>query len=386
MAGPTWRWGAVAAGLAVLMALPALAGALPVRESGGSAEELLAKVRASGTVGWSGYGESRGTLVLPDVRELSDLADLVGSTTRVRAWWRGPREWRVNALSLVGETDITRDRGGGWTWQSADRRAIRLAGDLDVRLPTAADLLAPTLGRRLAGTEDVDVSRLPARRVAGVSAAGLRLVPRQPALTTVQLVDMWVEPDSGLPLQVEVRVPSQGRPAGGAPDQKDPAQRAADQGDIVLQAGLLEVDLSAPAVERTRFWPPAGAQVTRVDAPDLAAAADRFAPYVLPDELAGLPRRPRSTLSAGGGVGTYGDGFTAVALVPLPEDLARSIIRRVNPAAGAEQAAVSTPLVNGLVGRDGRGRAFLAAGTVPPSTLSAALAQLRATPPPRRTR
>ncbi len=376
MAEPTWRWGAVAAGVAALMALPALAGALPARDSGRSAEELLAKVRASGTVGWSGYGESRGTLVLPDVRELSDLGDLVGGTTRVRAWWRGPREWRVNALSLVGETDTTRDRGGGWTWHSADRRALRLVGDLDVRLPAAADLLAPTLGRRLAGTEDVTVRRLPARRVAGMSAAGLRLVPRQPALTTVHRVDLWVEPDSGLPLQVEVRVPGHGGAEGGE----------TDEGEIALQAGLLEVDLAPPAQERTRFSPPARAQVTRVDAPDLAAAADRFAPYVLPDELAGLPRRPRSALSVGGGVGTYGDGFTAVALVPLPEDLARSIIRRVDPGGNAEQAAVSTPLVSGLIGRDGRGRAFLAAGTVPPSTLSAALAQLRVTPPARRTR
>ncbi len=377
MAGPTWRWGAVAAAVAVLIALPPLAGALPAAESNRTAEELLASVRASGSVGWSGYGESRGTLVLPDVRELSDVGDLVGSTTRVRAWWRGPRQWRVNALSLVGETDTTRDRGGGWTWQSADRRAIRLVGDLDVRLPAAADLLAPTLGRRLAGTEDVTVRRLPARRVAGVSAAGLRLLPRQPALTTVRLVDLWVEPDTGLPLRVEVRVAGEGGSAGG-----DPA--GGDEGVVTLSSSLLEVDLSAPAVERTRFSPPAGVSVTRVDAPDLAAAADRFAPYVLPDELAGLPRRQRSALSTGGGVGTYGDGFTAVALLPLPEDLARSIIRRVNPGVDAEQAAVSTPLVNGLVGRDGRGRAFLAAGTVPPSTLSAALAQLRVTPPPRR--
>lgn len=364
--GIPWRWSAVALPVALLLALPALAGALPATGSDATAAELLAKVRASGSVGWSGYGESRGTVVLPDVGELSDVGALVGGTTRARAWWRGPDEWRVDALSLVGETDTTRDRRGGWTWRSADRQAIRLAGRQDVRLPAAADLLAPMLGRRLAGTQDVSASRLPARRVAGRSAPGVRLVPRRPERTTVASVDLWVEPASGLPLSVEVRAVGEPEPS--------------------LRASLLELDLAAPSAARAHFHPPADATVTTVDAPDLAALADRFAPYALPGELAGLPRRARSALSVGGGVGTYGDGFTAVAVVPLPEDLARDIIRRVSgsdPGGDPQQAAVATPLVNALVGRDRRGRAYLVAGTVPAAILADALAALRADPPPR---
>lgn len=352
--------------MALLLALPTLAGALPATASDLPADELLGKVRASGSVGWSGYGESRGALVLPDVRELSDVGALVGGTTRVRAWWRGPDEWRVDALGPVGETDTTRDARGGWTWRSADRQAIRLAGTQDVRLPAAADLLAPTLGRRLAGTQDVTASRLPARRVAGRSVPGVRLVPRQPDRTTVTSVDLWVEPDTGLPLAVEVRAVGQPEPT--------------------LRASLLEVDLTAPSADRAHFHPPADATVTAVDAPDLAALADRFAPYSLPPQLVGLPRRARSTLSVGGGVGTYGDGFTALAVVPIPEDLARDIIRRVadpDTAGDPQEAAVATPLVNAVVGRDRRGRSYLLAGTVPASTLTDALAALRADPPPR---
>ncbi len=346
-----------------LSALPTLAGALP---TGGTAadvgvEQLLAQVRASDDVGWSGYGESRGTLVLPDVRELSELPGLVGGTTRTRAWWSGPQDWRVDALSLVGETDTTREGDGGWTWQSADRRATRLNGALDVRLPTATDLLAPTLGHRLARTADVTASRLPARRVAGRSAAGLRLVPRRPDATTVGSVDLWVEPRTGLPLQVEVR--------------------AVGETALSLEATLLDLDLGPPAAGRSHFHPPRDAAVTVLEAPDLAALADRFAPYRLPDELAGLPRRPRSTLSVGGGVGTYGDGFTAVALVPLPDELARGIIRRVSSDPDGAVAPVSTSLVNALVGRDRRGRAYLLAGTVPMPVLTTALEQLRADPP-----
>ena len=363
----SWRWGAVTAGVAALVALPTLVGALPAQGTESTAAGLLAKVRASTAVGWSGYGESRGSLVLPDVRELSDLPGLVGGTTRARAWWRGPADWRVDALSLVGETDTTRDADGGWTWQSADRRALRIVGDLDVRLPTAADLLAPALGQRLAGTEDVDVRRLPARRVAGRPADGLRLVPRRPADTTVAAVDLWAEPETGLPLRVEVRAAGQDEPS--------------------LSAVLLDLDLTTPPASRTAFERPRGATVTVGDAPDIAALADRFAPYLLPDELAGLPRRARSALSTGGGVGTYGDGFTAMAVVPLPEDLARRAVERIDALSGAtgdgRTATLTTPLLTGVVGLGERRRAYLLVGTVPADRLRSALVRLRADPPPR---
>jgi hypothetical protein len=63
----------VAALLGVLLSLPSLAGALPAscRSSGPpslSPAGLLERIRAPALVGWSGYGESRGSLVLPDVR------------------------------------------------------------------------------------------------------------------------------------------------------------------------------------------------------------------------------------------------------------------------------------------------------------------------------
>lgn len=359
----TWRWAVVAAVVASLAAAPAMAGALPVDGSDASAEQLLSKVRSSATVGWSGYGESRGSLVLPDVRELAELPGLLGGATRTRAWWRGPDDWRVDALTLVGETDTTRDADGGWTWESADRRAVRLDGRLEVTLPAAVDLMAPTLGRRLAGTLDTNATTLPARRVAGRSASGLRLTPRDPAATTIGSVELWVDPVTGLPLQVEVR--------------------AAGERTASLTTTLLDLDLTAPPPERTRFVPPPDSTTVTGTAPDLAALADRFAPYQLPSTLTGLPRRARSSLSVGGGVGTYGDGFTALALVPVPPDLAHRVIERVDPDDSDDVAQISTPLVNGVVGVGQRGRAYLLVGTVPVDRLEAALEVLRENPPRR---
>jgi len=359
-----WRWGVLAALLAVLLSLPTLAGALPAARSSLSPAGLLERIRASDTVGWSGYGESRGALVLPDVRELGELPGLFAGTTRTRAWWRGPDQWRVDALTLVGEVDTTRDPNGGWTWSSADRRALRIVGELDVRLPTAADLLAPALGQRLAGTQDVEVSALPPRRVAGRSADGVRLVPRDPARTTVRSVDLWAEVATGLPLRVEVS--------------------AAGAQEPVLTAVLLDLSLASPPVSLTDFPRPRDADVTVGDAPDVAALADRFAPYRLPDELAGLPRRARSPLSTGGGVATYGDGFTALAVLPLPDDIGRRLVQRIDEPGDGRTARVSTPLVNAVVGLGRRDRAYLIVGTVPEDLLTTALVELRANPPPRR--
>ena len=240
---------------------------------------------------------------------------------------------------------------------------MRLDGELDVSLPAAADLMAPTLGRRLAGTPDTVVSKVPARRVAGRSAQGLRLTPRDQAATTIGSVELWVDPRSGLPLQVEVR--------------------AVGETTASLTATLLDLDLSVPPQERTRFVPPPDSTTVTGTAPDLAALADRFAPYQLPSQLTGLPRRARSPLSAGGGVGTYGDGFTALALVPVPQDLAHRVIERVDPDDSDDVAQISTPLVNGVVGLGQRGRAYLLVGTVPIDRLEDALEVLRDMPPRR---
>jgi hypothetical protein len=194
-----------------------------------------------------------------------------------RAWWRGPQQCRVDALTLVGRGGHHARRAG--RLDLAQRRPPGAAGARQARraVPDAADLLAPTLGRRLAGTQDVELSALPTRRVAGRAAAGVRLVPRDPGRTMVRAVDLWAEPTTGLPLRVEVR--------------------AQGEGDPVLTAVLLDLDLGAPSESRTAFRPPQGAAVSVEDAPDVAALAERFAPYALPDVVAGLRRGDRSAFS-----------------------------------------------------------------------------------------
>lgn len=354
-----WRWAAVAALVGVLVALPTAVGALPVKDSALSAAQLRDRVRASGNVGWSGTAESRAALALPDVRDLGDLPALLGGTVRTRVWWRGPMSWRVDEQRLTGEQDVIVDGSRTTIWTSADRTVADLYGDLPVRLPRAADLVAPVLGRRLAGAPDTVLSRLPERRVAGVSAVGLRLVPRDPATSTVASVELWADPATGLVLQVELRAQGQDAP--------------------VLTTLLLDLDRSTPPAQRTEFVVPRGADRTVDEAPDIAAQVDKAVPYILPGRLAGSPRQVVPGLEQARGVGTYGAGLSAFAVVPLPRDVADRLSRRLAAAGGPR---LSTPLVNALVGSTPR-RTYLLVGSVPPGVLDRAFAELQQRPPPR---
>lgn len=348
---------------AVLASAPAVVAALPAAGTGTDAATLLRRLQASDDVPWSGYGESRGDLVLPDAGQLGSLPELISGTTRMRAWWRGRQQYRVDTLSLVGETDTAVSDRATWTWDSTARRARLAVGEPSLRLPRAADLLAPPLGARLSRTASTKVERLPARRVAGLDAAGLRLRPAEPRTTTVDYVDVWVEPRTGLALRVELHARQQERPA--------------------LTSLLLDADLSPPRADAVLFSPPADARVEHADAADLAATADREAPFALPATLAGLPRRQRVE-PASQGVATYGDGFTALALVPLQRGQVHPLLQAFGrPGDPPDRARFSTVLLQGLVAHEPQ-RAYLLVGTVPPDLLDSALAQLRAAPPPLR--
>jgi hypothetical protein len=359
---PGWRWCVALTLVGVLVALPSAISAWPAQTPSESAATLLERVRVSDQVPWSGYGEARGDLVLPDVAALEDLPELISGTTRLRAWWRGPAQFRVDALSLATESDVVVSGGDTWTWESGDRVATLLLGDAGVRLPRAADLVAPALGARLARSAALRIEGRPARRLAGTDAAGLRLRPADPSRTTVDRIDLWVQPATGLALRVEVH--ARGR-AGAA-----------------LTSVLLDLDLSTPPASRTRFTPPPDARVDVVDAPDIAAAADRFSPYLLPATLAGLPRR--TDTGDHRGVATYGRGLTALTVVPLRGRTAHRLLHDL--AAGtafSDEADISTALVQGRVAQDRR-RAYLLIGTVPQDVISTALAELRRDRPPRR--
>jgi hypothetical protein len=344
-----WRWLSLAGATAALAAVPAMVAALPVADRPLAAAELLARVRASAAAPYQGYAESRAGLGLPDVPRAGQVVALLGETTRMRAWVAGPDVWRVDELTPIGERDLYHQPWGTWRWDSGARRAERTAGEAAVRFARPADLLPPELGRRLAAAAAPgEASRLPARRVAGVRALGVRLAPRDPG-TTVGRVDLWADPASGLPVRVELY------PRGA----RDP----------IVTSTFLDLRQGPPEHATMRFRVPPGADVGVDDAPDVARAIDRFSPFVLPDPLAGDPRRTR----VAGAAATYGRGFAVVAALAFPARYTprtRDFLARMPTVRGpwGEASLVTTPLLNGLVlERDGVGYAL--AGTVPPAEL-----------------
>jgi hypothetical protein len=339
-----WRWLVLSGAVAVLVALPGLVAAVPARDRAVSAGELLARVLASDRVAYQGYAEARAGLALPDVPGAGRVVALLGETTRMRAFVAGPGTWRVDELTPIGERDLYHGDGGTLLWDSGERRAVTSSGEAPVRFARPADLLPPELGRRVAAAAGAgEATRLGARRVAGVQALGLRIVPGSPD-TTVARVDLWADPANGLPVRVELTAKGGSRP--------------------ILTTAFLDLRLGAPDPAQVRFAVPGDADVETEQAPDLARAIDQFSPFVLPDPLAGEPRRTEVASAAS----TYGRGFDVVAVLAFParfsprtRDFLDKVPTRKEP--WGEASVLATPLLNGMV-LEHDGVAYALAGTV----------------------
>jgi outer membrane lipoprotein-sorting protein len=335
---------------------------LPAASNGTSAPALLARVAASTSQGYSGLAESTGGLALPVTSQFNSIADLLGGQTQLRVWWRAASDFRVDQIDVTGETDTVQDIGGEWSWDYEGNRATRTPDEgvaTKVRLPRAADLLPPEVGRRLLSqAQPAELSRFGAERVAGRDTIGLRLRPSSPT-TSIGRVDVWVDPATGLPLRVAVY----GR-SGGA----------------VLTTQFLDVSIRQPNPAQTAFTPPPGARVRGQGRLDIAAAIDRLGGSRPPDQVAGLKRN--TEIPAIGAVGIYGRGVTVLAAVPLPDDIASSLRDQLASAPGVAETpdggfVISVGPLSLLVAEpSSSGAAWLLTGTVTTETLRTAEAQL----------
>jgi outer membrane lipoprotein-sorting protein len=353
------RWLVVLFTAAALVATPIVMGARAALPSDISATDLAARIQHSAPVAWSGFVETSGTLQVPDNESFATLAQLLGENTQLRVWWRSAEDWRVDRIRSTGETDLFRQQGYSIRWVFESETAT-YSPVSKIRLPDASDLLPSTLARELMrDAREDELSRLPSRRVAGIDAPGLRLTPNESA-TTVAHVDIWAEPGSGLPLQVELY---------GVGDQRP-----------VLTTTLLQLSLSEPPAETTDFDPAPGVQVNYEESVDVAAAANAFAPYDLPASLAGLPSRDGADPGA---VGIYGRGPTTLIALPLRGRVAGPLRRQLTDRGTVQFTDVGILAPIGPVGLlitpfRGRGGAFLLAGTVNSTTLQRAAAELLA--------
>jgi hypothetical protein len=351
------RWLLVGAGAAALVG----AGAVSVPAAGVTADVVALRHRILTTVPpYVGYAESNGRLGLPEIPQLESTVALLTGTTRIRAFVASADAWRADELTPSGEHGVYRAGPSEFLWDFEANQLTRVLGIAAARLPRASDLLPPDLARRLLALAGGDpVSALPSRRVAGRSAAGLRVTPSDPQ-TTVGSVDIWADPATALPLRVEV---------------------AGRTGPALLTTELLEVTDGPPDPALLRPLAPPGAGNVTAEVIDVAGALKVLNAPPPPDRLVGRPRvaLPGTPLP---GVGVYGTGLAAFVLVPTSRDIAD---RAVDSAAVADgvtvkvptgrAARVTTPLVSVAVRTRGRSGSLLL-GAVDPTVLDQAIAQL----------
>lgn len=354
---PAQRWAAVVAGTALLVGVPLVVRALPAEDSGISAADLLARIEAGAKHPYSGYVESQGTLQLPVADRFTDVGELFGGRTRMRVWWRSGDEWRVDKLLSAGEQDLVHNAQGTMRWRYEQADAT-LSNDPAIRLPRTADLVPPAVAKLLLdGVDESEVRRLPAERVAGVDAPGLRLRPAAEQ-TSIDQVDVWADPDTGVALRVEVTGKGASRPA--------------------FTTEFEAFSAATPSRSRTTFEPPPGADFRFDDVLDIADAVNQFAPFLAPDRVAGLDKAPQ----ADGAVGIYGSGVTRLLTLPMRHQDAGPLREQLLRTLGVQRLAAGTLITVGplsvlLTGTDDEG-GFLLAGTVTPGTLTRAAADLYA--------
>ncbi len=362
-----WRWLAVLAGTALLVALPAIVAGWPAPARAMPAATLLARIQRSTDVAFSGYAESDGGLALPVTSQFNDIADLFGGHRQLRAWWRSADDWRVDSIGYTGETDTHTSETGSWSWnyESDTATFTSYTGTPRVRLPTDADLLPPRLAQRLLSEAGpAETTPLAGRRVAGVAAAGLRIRPSR-GVSTIDHLDVWADPATGLPLSIGVY----GVGGSGA----------------ALRSSFLDVKIAEPAASSTAFQVPAGATVRASSAPDLATNIDRLGGGEPPVRLAGIDRNGQ--LPALGAIGVYGRAVTEFVAAPLPWRLAYSLRQQLDPAGttsgpGSDRAGQVTlsagPINLLLTSFDTSAGPWLLVGTVTAPTLALAASELTA--------
>lgn len=289
---PVHRWGLVALACALVVAAPYAVRARPVPGSSLTAAQVAALMRGAGDRAYSGTVEVQGQVGLPITDHFTDLADLFGGDTRLRVWWRGADDWRVDRLLPTGEVDLFHHGRETISWDY-ERNQAWTGPDPAVRLPRDSDLVPPQVAARaLDGVPGAAFTRLPVRRVAGVDAPGLRVRTGDPR-SSIDHVDLWVDPDTGLTLSVAV-YGAGSRPA--------------------LTSAFQSFSRTTPATEVTRFRAAHGVAQTWDPVLDIADAVNQFSSLRPPARLAGFDRSD----SGSGSVGIYGTGLTRLMALPLP--------------------------------------------------------------------
>jgi len=347
--------GGAAAGTIVASADPSL----PDR----SAAQLLVDIQSAKVDGLSGTIVESADLGLPAIASLAGgqassadagaLTSILAGSNTARVWYAGEEKMRLALVGTQGETDVIRNGGDVWLWNSADKKAkqLKLPADAADRHPVAQLPQTPkeAADAALAAIDPTTtVTTTGAAKVAGRDAYELVLSPKD-AGSLIGQVRLAIDAEHHIPLRVDVY----------AKNATSPAVRVAFQ----------QISFAVPDAEQFKFNPPPDTKVTEGSAEGLAAehrAEAQKAEKAAKADQAGQPK-------------TIGSGWTTIVEATLPkasgsEQQQLSGVVDMLPAVSGSWGSgheFAGPLFTVLVTDDGR----VFAGAVTPARLHEAAAK-----------
>jgi outer membrane lipoprotein-sorting protein len=204
---------------------------------------------------------SLGLPQLPQQDNPTSLSSLITGSHTINVYWENAKHFRLAVPQNLSETDVIRDGGAAWLWESSGNAVTKYvlpadsgktgktgnAGKLSkirkaapkVPMPLTPQQAANEVLRKVGKTTIVAAQSNV--MVAGEAAYQLVLAPRD-ARSTISSIRVAVDGKTGVPLQLQVFAKGAGSPA--------------------FQIGYTQISYVAPAPANLTFTPPPGAKMT----------------------------------------------------------------------------------------------------------------------------
>lgn len=217
--------------------------------------QLLAEVAQAQSQALSGTVVQTASLGLPSLpgnQNPTSISSLLTGSHTIKVWCADAQHYRIAVPESLSETDLVRDGGTVWLWQSTLNRVteIPVPAHRTTPKPALPPALPPSLTPQQAAqlvlaavgpttTVRVDSNVL----VAGRAAYELVLAPKD-ARSLVGQVRIAIDGSNKVPLRVQVFARGAASPA--------------------ISVGFTAVTFARPAAAETSFTPPAGAKIVKV--------------------------------------------------------------------------------------------------------------------------
>jgi len=319
---------------------------------------------------------------LPGQQDPSSPVSMLSGSHTIRLWFADPAHLRLALPVPLGETDVIRDGGTAWVWQSSSDSVQKItvpAGPGGAHaspaagagsIPTSPLTPQQAVQRLLTAVgPTTSVTSGSTTTVAGQNAYQLVVAPKDSRSLVGRVVVQLDAQHPGVPLGVQVFARGAASPA--------------------FQTAFTSITFAAPPASTFAFTPPQGASVRTVT-PHRQAVRTGAPPAVSGAKVVGsgwlrvavLPASALSAIQHGNAAGALGQAARSAAGGPgaggagvNPAGILAALLKSATPVSGAWGSGrlVTTSLASMLITSNGH----VLIGAVDPSVLYSAAAQLR---------